>query len=110
MVLASRWSILATDDDEAWEALGAWRGLRAPGRLEAVDPMDLRVRADEMDRSEILERYSVVRGPDEYIEVYAPLITEVHADIVAIQTTSTDQESTIAMLGSEVLPQLRELG
>lgn len=110
MVLASRWSILAADDDEAWEALGAWRGLRAPGRLEAVDPMDLRVRADEMDRSEILERYSVVRGPDEYIEVYAPLITEVHADIVAIQTTSTDQESTIAMLGTEVLPRLRELG
>lgn len=109
-VLASRWSIRAADEDEAWTALGAWRGLRAPGRLEAVDPMELRLRADEMDRSEILERYSLVHTADEYVEVYAPLITEVHADIVAIQTTSTEQEETIAMLGREVLPRLRELG
>ena len=108
-ILASRWSIRASDDDEAWSALGAWRGLRAPGRLEAVDPMDLRVRADEMDRSEILDRYSLVDGPDAYVEVYAPLITEVHADIVAIQTTSLNQEETIAMLGADVLPALREL-
>jgi coenzyme F420-dependent glucose-6-phosphate dehydrogenase len=37
-VLATRWSIYAENDDEAWQALLAWRGLRAPGRLEAVDP------------------------------------------------------------------------
>lgn len=108
-VLASRWSIRADSEDEAWTTLGAWRGLRAPGRLEAVDPMDLRIRADEMDRSEILSRYSTVASADDYVEVYAPLITELGADIVAIQTTSTDQEATIAMLGSEVLPRLREL-
>jgi G6PDH family F420-dependent oxidoreductase len=110
MILASRWSIKAGNDDEAWETLGAWRGLRAPGRLEAVDPMDLRVRADAMPRSEILERYSIVNSPDDYVSVYGPLITDVHADIVAIQTTSTDQESTIAMLGRDVLPSLRDLG
>lgn len=110
MILASRWSIKAGNDDEAWETLGAWRGLRAPGRLEAVDPMDLRVRADAMERTEILERYSIVDSPDDYVSVYAPLITDVHADIVAIQTTSTDQESTIAMLGRDVLPALRDLG
>ena len=109
-ILASRWSIRAKTDDAAWTALGAWRGLRAPGRLEAVDPQDLRERADEMERSEILERYSLVHSPDDYVEVYAPLITGVHADIVAIQTTSLDQEATIAMLGSDVLPKLRELG
>jgi coenzyme F420-dependent glucose-6-phosphate dehydrogenase len=108
-ILASRWSIRASDADEAWTALGAWRGLRAPGRLEAVDPMDLRIRADAMDRSEILDRYSLVDGPNAYIDVYGPLITDVHADIVAIQTTSLDQEGTIAMLGSDVLPALREL-
>jgi G6PDH family F420-dependent oxidoreductase len=109
-VLASRWSIRAADADEAWETLGAWRGLRAPGRLEAVDPMDLRIRADSMPRDEILALYSTVDSPDDYVEVYAPLITEVHADIVAIQTTSTDQEATIAMLGEDVLPVLRSLG
>lgn len=109
-VLASRWTIRARDDEEAWTTLGAWRGLRAPGRLEAVDPMELRKRADEMPRGEILEKYSIVYTPDDYVDVYAPLITDVHADIVAIQTTSIDQENTISLLGSEVLPRLRELG
>lgn len=109
-ILASRWTIRADDEDEAWTTLGAWRGLRAPGRLEAVDPMDLRIRADQMDRSEILSRYTTVSSADDFVDAYAPLITEVGADIVAIQTTSTDQEATIAMLGSEVLPRLRELG
>ena len=41
-LLTSRWSIMAANDDEAWEALYSWRGLRAPGRLQAVDPMTLR--------------------------------------------------------------------
>lgn len=108
-ILASRWSIRASNPDEAWETLGAWRGLRAPGRLEAVDPMDLRVRADEMDRDDILGLYSTVNTPQDYVEVYRPLITEVHADIVAIQTTAVDQEGTIAMLGDDVLPALRSL-
>jgi coenzyme F420-dependent glucose-6-phosphate dehydrogenase len=108
-ILASRWSIRATNPDEAWKTLGAWRGLRAPGRLEAVDPMDLRMRADEMDRDEILGLYSSVQSADDYVEVYAPLITDVGADIVAIQTTAVDQPETIAMLGDEVLPRLRDL-
>ena len=44
IVLATRWVVAAADADEAWEALGSMRGLRAPGRLDAVDPMELRVR------------------------------------------------------------------
>jgi coenzyme F420-dependent glucose-6-phosphate dehydrogenase len=108
-VMASRWSVRASTNDEAWEALSAWRGLRAPGRLEAVDPRVLRERADEMDRSEVLSKYSLVSTPDDYIEQYAPLITDVHADIVTIQTTSLDQVGTIEMLGAEVLPALRDL-
>jgi coenzyme F420-dependent glucose-6-phosphate dehydrogenase len=107
-ILASRWSVLAQSQDEAWDALGAWRGLRAPGRLQAVDPMELRTKADEMDQEEILSRYSIVRGPEDYIETYKPLV-EFGAEVVTIQTTSLDQESTIAMLGSEVLPELRKL-
>lgn len=107
-IAASRWSILASTTDEAWETLGAWRGLRAPGRLEAVDPADLRARADEMNRDEILSKYSIVEKPEDYVAVYTPLITEVDADVVTIQTTALDQEAAIRMLGAEVLPVLRE--
>jgi coenzyme F420-dependent glucose-6-phosphate dehydrogenase len=108
-ILASRWSIFAQNADEAWEALTAWRGLRAPGRLEAVDPATLRERADELPRHEILQRYSLVASAADYVTTYTPLVTEVGAEVVTIQTTSLDQESTIRMLGSEVLPQLREV-
>lgn len=108
-ILATRWSILADNDDDAWEALLAWRGLRAPGRLEAVDPAVLRERADDMPREEVLGRYSRVTSPADYVETYAPLCTSVGAEIVAIQTTSLDQPETIRMLGREVLPRLRSL-
>ncbi len=106
-ILATRWSVLANDDEEAWEALLSWRGLRAPGRLQAVDPQELRLKADDLHRSEVLGRYSVVSGPDDLVETYRPLVAEVHADIVTIQITSLDQEATIRMLGAEVLPRLR---
>ena len=108
-ILASRWSVRAESDDEAWQALSAWRGLRAPGRLEAVDPADLRRRADAMDPSEILSRYSLVSTAADYVEVYRPLVEDLDADVVTIQTTTLDQEGTIAMLGTEVLPELRAL-
>lgn len=108
-VMASRWSVRADNDDQAWEALSAWRGLRAPGRLEAVDPADLRERADNMDRADILGRYSLVSTPDDYVRVYEPLIADLGADVVTIQTTALNQEETIAMLGAEVLPHLRAL-
>ncbi len=108
-IAASRWTVRADSLDEAWQALGAWRGLRAPGRLEAVDPADLRQRADNLERSEVLASYSIVSSPDDYVETYRPLITEVGADVVTLQTTSLDQESTITMLGRDVLPELRAL-
>ncbi len=107
-LLATRWSIFASNSEEAWTALGAWRGLRAPGRLEAVDPMDLRTRADDMDRDEILGSYSIVSSADDYVATYRPLV-EFGAEVVTIQTTSIDQESTIAMLGADVLPRLRDI-
>ena len=108
-VLASRWSVRAESDDEAWEALSPWRGLRAPGRLEAVDPAVLRERADSMDRAEILSRYSLVTKPEDYVEVYSPLVNEIGANVVTIQTTSLEQTETIQMLGRDVLPVLRNL-
>ncbi len=106
-ILTTRWSIKADDQDEAWEALYSWRGLRAPGRLEAVDPLDLRTRADALPREEVLGRYTLVSSADDIVNAYRPLIDELGADIVTFQMASLDQEGLIDMLGSEVLPRLR---
>lgn len=108
-IMATRWTVLADDDDEAWKALGSMRGLRAPGRLEAVDPMVLRQRADEMDRDEVLGKYSIVSTIDELVEAYSPLVTEVGAEYVAVQIASTNPDRTIDMVGKELLPELRNL-
>jgi len=106
-VLATRWSIWSRSDEEAWLACEPWRGLRAPGRLEAVDPQTLRERADELPRSEVLERYSRVSTPAEVVDTYRPLIDDLHADIVTFQMASLDQPALISLLGDEVLPALR---
>ncbi len=108
-IMGTRWVVWADSDDEAWEALAAMRGLRAPGRLEAVDPMVLRERADEMDRNEILEKYTVVSSVDQIIDAYAPLVTDIGAEYISIQIAAVDLMSTIEMVGNEVLPALREL-
>lgn len=107
-IMATRWTVFAQDDDEAWEALGSMRGLRAPGRLEAVDPMVLRERADEMDRDEVLDKYTIVSSIDQLVDAYSPLVTDVKADYVAIQIASTDPEKTMDMVGRELLPTLRD--
>jgi coenzyme F420-dependent glucose-6-phosphate dehydrogenase len=106
-IMATRWVVLAGDDDEAWAALAPMRGLRAPGRLETADPAVLRERADAMDPAEILAQYTIVRDLDELAEAYRPLITDVGADYVAIQVASVDPHRTIETIGTHVLPKLR---
>lgn len=108
-VLATRWCVLAGDDNEAFRALAPMRGLRAPGRLETVDPSVLRRRADEMDRDEILAQYTIVDGADALVAAYRPLVTDVGADAVSIQVATLDPLGAIAMIGAEVLPRLRAL-
>jgi coenzyme F420-dependent glucose-6-phosphate dehydrogenase len=108
-ILATRWSVFADNQDEVWEALYPWRGLRAPGRLNAVDPQTLRERADALPRDEVIGQYSVGKNAAEVIDIYKPLITDLGADVVTLQMASLDQEGLIAMLGSEVLPELRKL-
>jgi len=108
-VMATRWTVLADHEEDAWRALDTMRGLRAPGRLDAVDPMVLRQRADAMDRAEILAKYTIVSGVEGLIDAYAPLVTEVGADYVAIQIASTDPQRTLRLVGAEVLPELRRL-
>ncbi|HET9260898.1 MAG TPA: LLM class flavin-dependent oxidoreductase, partial [Acidimicrobiia bacterium] len=106
-VLATRWSIFASNEEEAWEALYPWRGLRAPGRLEAVDPQTLRERADEMPREEVLGRYSLVDNVDHIVDIYRPLVDQLGADIVTFQMASLDQPALIELLGTEVVPRLK---
>ena len=108
-IMATRWVVWAKNDDEAWEALKPMRGLRAPGRLEVVDPMILRQRADEMDRQDILDKFTVVSSVDQLIEAYAPIVTDIGAEYISIQIAAVDLMSTIEMVGNEVLPALRSL-
>lgn len=108
-IAASRWTIFADSDEQAWKAIYSWRGLRAPGRLQAVDPQELREAADALPREEILGRYSQCRSAKDIIAVYRPLIEDIHADVVTLQMAAVDQEALIRLLGAEVLPELRKL-
>src|SRR5215475_1082231 len=109
LVLATRWTVLASGPSQAWKALSSMRGLRAPGRLQATDPAELRIRADEMDRGEVLASYTVVPDAEGLVGAYRPLVTDVGADIVSIQVMSADPMATIELIGKEVLPELRKL-
>ena len=104
-----RWTVFAENEEDAWKALGPWRGLRAPGRLEEKDPAVLREAADSMERSEILNKYSIAGNVKEITDIYKPLVTEFNSEIITIQITSTNQEKTIKLLGDEVLPALKNL-
>ena len=108
-LLASRWSVYAENDDDAWKALSAWRGLRAPSRATSTDPKELQDEADKLVRSDILSKYSRINKITDYVTVYADLITELHAETITIQTTSLNQLKTIEEVGKNVLPELRKL-
>jgi coenzyme F420-dependent glucose-6-phosphate dehydrogenase len=108
-IYASRWSIFAEDNESAWSALSSQRGLRAPSRAITYDPSLLRKEADSLEHNEILSKYSRVESAEDYIKIYSPLITELKADTIIIQTTSINQLETIDLIGRKVLPQLNKL-
>jgi inhibitor of KinA sporulation pathway (predicted exonuclease) len=62
-----------------------------------------------LSRADILAQYTVVRKPEEFEPVYAPLITDLGADIVGIQATAVDQEALIRDIGERVVPGLKRL-
>jgi G6PDH family F420-dependent oxidoreductase len=109
IVLSTMWTIYAKNQIEAWDALLPWRGLRVPSRDIATDPEELQKEADLMNKDDIISKYKIVSSPQEYIDAYSPLITELHSDYIGIQTTGKNQENIIKMLGEEVLPYLRSL-
>ncbi len=49
-----RWTMFAENDEDAWTALRSWRGLRAPSRLQQLDPEALRIEADSFPKEEIM--------------------------------------------------------
>lgn len=107
-IITNHWSVYARDENEAWKALGPWRGLRAPSRSTATDPHLLQLEADNLPRHQILKHYTYIRTVGEFVSVYRPLITDLGADIIGIQSTSTDQEALIRDVGLEVLPELKK--
>ncbi len=109
LLAAARWVVWAGSEDEAWEALFPWRGLRAPGRLQAFDPEDLRCQADTLSKQEVLSKYTIVDTVQDFVEAYKPLIRDLGAGIVVIQVAACDAKSVIGLIGKEVLPALRAL-
>jgi coenzyme F420-dependent glucose-6-phosphate dehydrogenase len=108
-VIANRWTVYGQTPDEQWQALQAWRGLRAPNRLTEIDPAALRKSADTLDREQVLGSYTRVKDAKDYISAYSPLVTDIKAATIGIQTTSTNLPATIKLIGAEVLPVLREI-
>ena len=100
--------MFAKDDDDAWEALKSWRGLRAPNRLQEIDPAALRETADSLPKEEIMSKFSRATTIEELKEIYHPLVNDFESEIVTIQISSTNQEETIKLLGKELLPILKK--
>jgi coenzyme F420-dependent glucose-6-phosphate dehydrogenase len=106
-IVSSRWTVFAQNNEEAWEALKPWRGLRAPNRDKAIDPQELQSEADRLSKSDVLSKYKIITNSKEYIETYSPLIRTLNSDVIVIQTTSINQLELIKMLGKEVVPELK---
>ena len=103
-----RWTMFADNDEDAWESLKSWRGLRAPNRLQELDPMVLRETADSLGREEIMSKFSRAGNIEELIDIYKPLVDDFESEIVTIQISSIDQPTTIELLGKELLPKLKK--
>lgn len=103
-----RWTMFADNDDDAWTALRSWRGLRAPSRLQQIDPEALRIEADSFPKEEIMGKFSRASTIEDLVNIYSPLVNEFDSDIITIQISSINQEETISLLGKELLPRLRK--
>ena len=103
-----RWTMFAESDEEAWTALRSWRGLRAPNRLNELDPEALRIEADSFPKEEIMSKFSRASSIADLENIYKPLVEEFNSEIITIQISSINQEETIKLLGKELLPKLRK--
>jgi coenzyme F420-dependent glucose-6-phosphate dehydrogenase len=88
LVLATRWTVLGQDNDEAWLALSSMRVARSRS-VEVADPAELRARADTMDPSGCWAATIVhdAAGLDRRVSAACD---RRRADIVSIQVASAD--------------------
>ncbi len=107
-LLIHEWTVMAATDDEAWEYLKPWRGLRTLKSIYKTDPQDLRVAADQEKKTDIARRFYRFASAEEFVAHFRPILTEVTPDIFTIQTTGKNQEALIKLLAEEVLPELRK--
>ena len=103
-----RWTMFADNDDDAWTALRSWRGLRAPSRLQQLDPEALRIEADSFPKEEIMGKFSKAATIEDLVNIYSPLVDDFDSDSVTIQISLTKQAETTKLLGKELLAKLRK--
>lgn len=108
-VIASRWSVFADNDTDAWQSLKPWRGLRAPHRDSLTSPIDLQNEADALSQEIVMKQYNQLRTVEDVISCYKPLVDELKAETICFQMTSLNQASTIELIGKKVLPKLRNI-
>ena len=107
LVLATRWTVLAENDDEAWHLPAADAGPARPGAAGDGRPGRAADAGRRDGPGEVLASYTCVPDAAGLIGAYRPLVTDVGADIVSIQVMSEDPMATIRLIGKEVLPPLR---
>lgn len=107
-LIATHWSVFASNEADAWKALKPWRGLRAPHRDTLTSPIELQNEADTLSKEIIMKQYNQLRTTDDIISCYKPLIDELKAETICFQITSLNQAKTIELVGKEVLPILRK--
>ncbi|MFD8308512.1 LLM class flavin-dependent oxidoreductase [Streptomyces sp. NPDC059690] len=98
--------VLARDDDEAWEALRPWRGMRTPRRMEESSPRRLREDADALGRDGVLRRFPRYDGVPAVVERCREIIDGLAPDVLALQVAAVDGGEAVQRL-SEVPARLR---
>ena len=58
------------------------------------------------DVGAVLAKYPVAASSEDLVEVYRPLVQDLHADYVGVQVMSREPAATIRLLSEEVLPDL----
>ncbi|WP_158841326.1 LLM class flavin-dependent oxidoreductase [Saccharothrix deserti] len=97
-VLLTMFFVLAEDDDEAYEALHAWRGMRTPRRLEEGDPVRLRHDADTLGRDGVLARFPRFSDPDQVMARCRTVIDEIRPDVLTLQVAAVDDTKAVEAL------------
>lgn len=97
-VLLTMFFVLAADDDEAYEALRPWRGMRTPRRLEESDPVRLRRDADDLGRDGVLARFPRFSDPEQVVRRCRSVIEEIRPDVLGLQVAAVDAAQAVDVL------------